>query len=67
MDELVSYFRNEGWSTYGYRGDEDGLSPKATAIRAMKEFEKFLQHPIGKEAHLKYQYQILVEKGLVPA
>ena len=37
LDKLVAFYRGEGYADFGQQGDNDGLSPADTAIRAMRE------------------------------
>lgn len=67
LHQLTDYFRADGWSRYGFRGDEDGLTPVAAAIRAMREFDEFLRDPVGSQAYVAFQHSKLVKAGLVPA
>lgn len=65
--ELIEYFNRDGYSRYGYRGDQDGLTPVKTAIRAMREYHDLLQTKAGSDAQTAMLHQQLVDKGLVPA
>jgi hypothetical protein len=67
MTNLVEYFRDEGYSRFGFRGDGDGLTPEEAAIRAMREFDEFLKSDIGSEAYSKFLYWKLRIAKLVPA
>ena len=37
VNELVAFFRGEGYSRFGWNGDERGWPPERTAIEAMRE------------------------------
>ncbi len=43
---LVQFFRGEGYSRFGWNGDEMGWSPEQTAIEAMRELMRASPPPI---------------------
>jgi hypothetical protein len=61
---LVAYFRGDGWSRYGFDGDERGLSPEECAIKWLREFDTFLRTPDGSRAYTSWLYSLTPDAKL---
>lgn len=57
-DNLVAYFRGDGYSRFGFDGDERGLTPEQCAVRWLREFDAFLRSPVGEAAYRSYLYSL---------